>query len=48
MQFSWKVKGSLKSKPSLGAGAYHAAFAARHLEKNCDEAGRASIEQSMM
>ena len=40
MKFPWKAKEELKSKPGSGAGAYHAAHAARNLENNCNEAGR--------
>ena len=45
IKFPRKVKGELKSKTSSGAGSYHAAHAVRHLENNCNEACRASIEK---
>ena len=48
LTFPQKVKGQLKSKPVSGVGAYHAAHVARHPENNCNESGRASIEQRMI
>ena len=48
LSFPWKINGKLKSKHTDELGAYHAAHAAMHLEKCCDEAVRTSIEQRMI
>ena len=45
MKFQWKVSLTHKTKARRGGGSYHAACAARHLERHCNESGRDSIQE---
>ena len=45
MKLACKVKLCLKSKPGTGGTIYHTVCAVRHLENDCNEAGRLSIQQ---